>query len=156
MKVREIMKSEPRVCWVESTLAEAGRIMADAGCGFLPVLSQRKVLMGVVTDRDICLAATAIDRKPSEITVQQVISGEAYTCKPDEEVEEALHTMQVFGIRRLPVVDEDDRLEGILSLDDVVLAAKALGNEAFTGPFYSDVARTLKAICSHPMQTVVG
>jgi len=156
MNVREIMKSEARFCTPETNLAQAGRTMAEVGCGFLPILTGDKRVEGVVTDRDICLAVAIRDRKPSEITVREVMSGEVYSCIEDEEIWEALHTMRIFGVRRLVVLDGQGCLRGILSMDDVILQAKALGDEEFTGPFYSDVAKTLKAICSHPMPAVVG
>lgn len=156
MKVREIMKSEARVCTPETTVAQAGRTMAKVGCGFLPIVTGDNRVEGVVTDRDVCLAVTARDQKPSEIEVREVMSGEVYSCVEEEEIWEALHTMRIFGVRRLVVLDGEGHLRGILSMDDIVLQAKALGDEEFTGPFYSDVAKTLKAICSHPMPAVVG
>lgn len=155
MRVYSVMKREPRTCSTETDLATAGRIMAQVGCGFLPVIDAGRRVVGVVTDRDICLSLTLRDELPSTVGVQDVISGEVYSCTADDEVTEALNTMREFGVRRLPVVDMENRIQGILSLDDVVLEARALGSEQFTGPFYSDIARTLKAICSHPMPTVV-
>lgn len=156
MKVREIMKHEARFCTPETDLARAGRVMAEVGCGFLPIVTADNRVEGVVTDRDICLALTTRDQKPSAIEAREVMSGEVYSCIEEEEVWEALHTMRIFGVRRLVVLDGQGCLQGILSFDDIVLEAKALGNEEFTGPFYSDVAKTLKAICSHPMPAVVS
>lgn len=155
MRVYSVMKREPRTCLPETDLATAGRTMAQVDCGFLPVIDNERRVVGLVTDRDICLGVTLRDELPSKIRVKDVISGEVYSCTADEEVTEALNTMREFGVRRLPVVDMVGRIEGILSLDDVVLEARALGSEQFTGPFYSDIARTLKAICSHPTPAVV-
>ncbi len=155
MRVYSVMKREPRTCAPETDLATAGRIMAQVDCGFLPVIDAERRVVGLITDRDICLAVTLRDELPSSMRVEHAISGEVYSCNADEEVTEALNTMREFGVRRLPVVDLAGRIEGILSLDDVVLEARALGSEQFTGPFYSDIARTLKAICSHPMPAVV-
>jgi CBS domain-containing protein len=155
MRVYSVMKREPRVCLPETDLATAGRIMAQVDCGFLPVIDAEHKVVGLVTDRDICLAVALRDELPSAIRVKDVISGEVYSCTADEEITEALNTMREFGVRRLPVLDMIGRIEGILSLDDIVLEARALGSEQFTGPFYSDIARTLKAICSHPMPAVV-
>jgi CBS domain-containing protein len=155
MRVYSVMKREPRTCSPETDLATAGRTMAQVDCGFLPVIDAERKVVGLITDRDICLAVTLRDELPSTMRVQDAISGEIYSCSADEEVTEALNTMREFGVRRLPVLDLAGRIEGILSLDDVVLEARALGSEQFTGPFYSDIARTLKAICSHPMPAVV-
>jgi CBS domain-containing protein len=151
MKVRDIMRREARVCSLETTLDVAGQVMAEVGCGVLPVLSGAGQVAGVVTDRDICLALTTRDRRPSEIQAREVISRELYTCQADDDIGEALETMRIFGVRRLPVVDQTQSLEGILSLDDIVLEARALGPESYQGPFYSDIARTLKGICSRAM-----
>jgi CBS domain-containing protein len=156
MKVWNIMKSEARVCYPWMDLASAGRIMLEVDCGVLPVLNESEQVVGVITDRDICLAVTGLDEKPSNLPVADVMSGELYTCAADDEIHEALDIMRQFGVRRLPVVDEQNRLQGILSIDDVVLEARALGHEGFTGPFYSDIARTLKGICSHPSLALVS
>jgi len=156
MKVYSAMKREPSTCTLGTDLATAGRMMARVGCGFLPVIDAGRRVVGVITDRDICLFLASRDEKPSSVRVQDVISGEAYSCSAEEELTEALNTMREFGVRRLPVVDLENRIEGILSLDDIVLESRALGSEHFTGPFYSDIARTLKAICSHPMPTLVS
>jgi CBS domain-containing protein len=155
MRVYSVMKREPRTCTPETDLATAGRTMAQVDCGFLPVIDAGRRVVGLITDRDICLGVTLRDELPSAIRVKDVISGEVYSCTADEEITEALNTMREFGVRRLPVVDMAGRIEGILSLDDIVLESRALGSEQFTGPFYSDIARTLKAICSHPTPAVV-
>lgn len=156
MRVQTIMTREPRTCSPETDLATAGRAMAQVGCGVLPVVDAGNRVVGVITDRDICLALANRDEKPSAIRVQDVISGEVYSCTSEDHIVEALDIMRAFGVRRLPVVDMENRIRGILSLDDIVLEARALGAEDFTGPFYSDIARTLKAICSHPMPALVS
>ena len=89
-----------------------------------------------------------LDRKPSDVRVQDVISGELYTCGTDDHIAEALETMRIFGFRRLPVVDDEQTLLGILSLDDLILESRALGPEGFGAPFPSDITRALKGICS--------
>jgi CBS domain-containing protein len=148
MKVRDIMKREVGVCGLDSDLARAGRIMAEIGCGFLPVVAQGRVI-AMITDRDICCAVARADRRPSEVQVEDVISGDLFTCCPDDHIVEALETMRIFGFRRLPVVDDEQRLLGVLSLEDLVLHSRALGAEGFDGPFHSEITRTLKGICSH-------
>ena len=156
MKVRDIMRREARVCSLETTLAEVGRVMAEVGCGVLPVLGGDRKVVGMITDRDVCLALAEMDRKPSEVRVQDIVSGELYTCREDDHIAEAMETMRIFGVRRLPVLDEGQQIEGILSLDDVILQARALGSEGFEGPFYSDIARTLKGICSHAVPALAS
>lgn len=148
MRVRDIMRREVPVCGLDAEAGTAGRRMAETGCGFLPVIAKGKVV-GVITDRDICLAVAKLDRKPSEIRVQEVISGELFTCGTEDHIAEALETMRIFGFRRLPVVDDGERLLGLLSLEDLILESRALGAEGFDGPFHADITRALKGICSH-------
>lgn len=156
MKVLDIMKREVRSCGPGSHLATVGRLMAEVGCGILPVLGEGDRVVGVITDRDLCLAVAERDRKPSDIQVRHVMSGEVFICRPHDDVVEALGIMQARRVRRLPVVNEEGHLEGLLSLDDVVLESKAFASETFDGPFYADIARTLRAICQHPTPSVVA
>ncbi len=156
MKVHDIMKREPCITTPGAHLAKVGALMAEAACGFLPVLGDEDKVVGVITDRDLALTVATRDRKPSEIQVRQVMSGEVWSCAPDDDIREALSAMRVRKVRRLVVLDAHDRLEGILSLDDVVLEAQAIETESFKGPFYSDITRTLKAINAHQTPAVVA
>lgn len=158
MKVREIMKREIRVALPGTDLARVGAMMLEAGCGSVPVIDDADEVIGMITDRDICIAVSRWDERPSQITVREAMSADVYTCRPDDDVQDALRVMRNHRVRRLPVVDVRNRLEGILSIDDVVLFARGgqtLQSEGFRGPFYADVALTLKAICEHPAPTVM-
>ena len=150
MQVRELMRAEPRSCRPGDTLASAGRLMAEVGCGFLPVISEKGDVIGVVTDRDICCGLTTRDVLPSAVHVRDVMSQEVFSSFEEDDLSNALHTMRSGRVRRLPVVDSDWNLRGVLSLDDVVLAARSEEDKAYTGPKYEDVARTLQAINDHP------
>ena len=154
MRVRDIMRREARFCHPWTDLAAAGRTMAEAGCGVLPVVDSGRKVVGMLTDRDICLFLAARDCKPSEATAQDVPHGDVFTCTTEDDISDALAVMSAFQVRRLPVLDEGGHLDGILSLDDVAVASKALGPHDYTGPFYSDVAKTLKAICGHQMPAI--
>jgi len=128
--------------------------MAEVGCGVLPVVDLEQRVIGMVTDRDICLELAVRDRKASETAVREVIHDDVFTCESGDDVTDALAVMAACQVRRLAVLDESGRLEGILSLDDVALVSRALGPHDYTGPFYSDVAKTLKAICSQALPAV--
>ncbi len=156
MKVHDIMKHEPCYTTPGAHLANVGSMMAEAACGFLPVVGDGDRVVGVLTDRDLALAVAREDRKPSEIQVRQVMTGEVWSCAPNDDIRDALAVMRTRKVRRLPVLGFRGRLEGILSLDDVVLEAQALETESFKGPFYSDIARTLKAINIHETPAVVA
>lgn len=147
MKVREVMNHDVMVCSMDMDLSKAGEIMAAAGCGILPVVDGDRKVIGVVTDRDICLALATANRKASEMTVREVSDHKVFSCHQGNDIRDALRMMADYRVRRLPVVDDEGRLEGILCLDDIALRAQAFESEGFTGPFFSDVATTLRAVC---------
>lgn len=146
MHVWNVMHADVRWCTPGSTLAEAGRMMAEADCGLLPVVDDGRVV-AVITDRDVCLALARRDRAPSSIAVREVMSREVHSCGVAEDLRAALARMRDKSVRRLPVLDDRRRLIGILTLDDVALAARAFDSGGFGGPLYPDVAQTLQAIC---------
>ncbi len=150
MKVREVMRSEPRVSFKVETLAAAGRTMVEVGCGVLPVVDEERRVVGVITDRDICCHLTSQDLRPSKVTVGKAMSEMVFSCSDEDEISTALTIMRGYKVRRLPVVDGNSKLLGMLSLDDVALKARAFDAEGSTAPYYGEVARTLKAIAEHP------
>jgi len=134
-------------CRPETNLAEAAMQMWRGDFGFLPVVGDGQKVVGVITDRDICMAAATKHRDPANIRVKEVISGNLYGCSPDTDIREALKIMQQKQVRRLPIVSaEDGRLCSVLSLNDIALKAQdAKGAELSA----QDVQNTLKAICAH-------
>lgn len=146
MRVRDIMKRHPRVARLQESLATVGKAMAEVDCGVLPVLDEQEVVVGVVTDRDICLALATRDSKPSDLTVEAVMSRPVYTSGPDATVAAALATMRERQVRRLPVVTETGEIEGLLCLDDVAREAVELVGDEPGRPAYTDIAETLAAI----------
>jgi len=150
MKVREIMRHEVRSVGPLTDLATVGRVMADVGCGFLPVVDNHNSVVGVLTDRDLALAVSKFDRKPSQIQVLEAMTRDVHGCEPNHNVRAALEWMGACKVRRLVVVGENRELVGILSLDDIVLQARALASGEFDGPLYADIAHALHAICEHP------
>lgn len=120
MRVDDIMRRDVRVCSPGSSLATAGRILADAHCGLLPVLDSDDRVASVITDRDICVALAQRDRKASQVRVSEVASRDVRTCRAEQELHEALAAMREHRVRRLPVIDEAGVLQGILCLSDVI------------------------------------
>jgi CBS domain-containing protein len=120
--------------------------MAEAGVGVLPVIDADHRVTAVVTDRDVCCALARSDRRASELRVGDIASAPPYTCLASDDVSAALATMRAFALRRLPVVDARGRLDGLLSFDEVVLAAHEISGGRLDGPVYSEVVETLKAI----------
>jgi CBS domain-containing protein len=154
MKVKEIMSTNAKVCPLTDNLSAAARLMWENDCGVLPVVAEGGKVVGLITDRDICMAASLKNRNLSNIAVEDVISGKVFACKPEDDVRSALKTMRENKVRRLPVIAADRKLEGILSMNDVVLTAEEPKEKKAPELSYGDVVNTYKAICQHrlPMQ----
>jgi CBS-domain-containing membrane protein len=120
MKVRDMMTKEVYGCWPDSSLAAAAQIMWAKDCGALPVLEDDDSVVGMITDRDISIAIAMTPRRPSEITVGEVMSKPVCACGPEDHVKEALNWMANAQVRRLPVIDQHGGLQGILSISDVM------------------------------------
>lgn len=121
MKVKDVMMRTPASCEATTNLGAAVEILWNRNCGILPILNSQGKVLGVVTDRDLCIAMGTRNQLPGDVTVGQVVSGKVFTCKPDDDIRDALNTMAREKVRRLPVVNDAGQLEGILSMDDVVL-----------------------------------
>ena len=149
MKVQDIFTRDAKSCRPETNLSAAASIMWDNDCGIVPVTDAGGKVIGVLTDRDICMAAATQNRRASEIRVSEIMSGRLSTCGPDDDVRSALKTLRTAQVRRLPVVDAEGRLQGLLSLNDVVLAVRDGKGTRPGEPTSEDVTLTLKAICAH-------
>ena len=147
MKVKEIMTPNAKAIWLTESLADAAQLMWENDCGVLPIIKDGRKVVGMITDRDICMAAAMSDKNPSGISVEEVMTGLVYSLNPEDEIDDALKVMQEHKIRRLPVVNAQGELEGILSMNDVVLNAKATGDDIA----YGDVVQTYQAICERPL-----
>ncbi|HEX3280118.1 MAG TPA: CBS domain-containing protein [Pyrinomonadaceae bacterium] len=149
MKVKEVMNPDPKTIWITESLADAARSMWQNDCGILPIIKDGRKVVGMITDRDICMGTAMMDTNPSSISVEQVMSGKVFTAEPDQDVEEALEMMKAHKVRRLPVVTAEGELAGILSMNDIVLKAKGSNGKAQIK--YADVVETYQAICQHPL-----
>lgn len=124
MKVQDVMTSPAYSCSPDASLASAARTMCDYGCGALPVLDNGGRPTGILTDRDICRSVALANRFTAAIRVREVMTPTPATCTPGLDVADALELMAIRRIRRLPVVDTQGRLIGIVSLSDIVAAIK--------------------------------
>ena len=143
MKVKDIMTTDVRTCTPDITLAAAANLMWEGDCGILPVVDEGE-LMGVVTDRDMYIALATRNARAAQLKVGAVASSPVATCAPEDDVHAALAVMKQARVRRLPVVGFGNTVLGLLSLNDIVLAAGA--NSQIRD---QDVVDTLKAICGH-------
>ncbi|MEW6731800.1 MAG: CBS domain-containing protein [Acidobacteriota bacterium] len=153
-KVEDIMTRDVKSCALNGNLAEAVALMWENDCGVLPVLDNDGKVTGIITDRDISVAVGTRGKLASEISVGEVVSGEVFTCLPDDDVKEAIEIMRSAKIRRLPVVNNEKMLQGILSLNDIVLRAEEVKGKEVPDLSYKDVAITLKVVCEHRVPKV--
>jgi len=150
MQVKEVMTPDAKAIWITESLADAAKEMWENDCGILPIIKDGRKVVGMISDRDICMATAMKDRNPSSISVEDVMSRTVYSAKPEEDVEHALTTMREHKIRRLPVLNVQGELEGILSMNDIVLHAKTRNGKKPPIDFV-EVVKTYQAICAHPV-----
>jgi CBS domain-containing protein len=151
MKVKELMTREAKTIWLTGSLADAARLMWENDCGILPIIKDGKKVVGLITDRDICMATAMKQRNPAGISVEEVMTGTIYGATPDEDIGEALKSMREHKVRRLPVLNLEGELEGILSMNDIVLKASESNGKKKPQVAYADVVKTYQAICEHPL-----
>jgi len=132
MNVREVMTPDVVIASPDDTLQRAAEMMIDIDAGVLPV-GENDRLVGILTDRDITVRAVALDKVPSECKVRDVMSHEVKYIYDDESTEDAAKNMAELQMRRLPVLNREKRLVGILSLGDLALKKKSSAADALKG-----------------------
>lgn len=129
MRVKEIMSAKAETIDPEASLMDAAKAMRDRDVGSLPVIEAGR-LIGMVTDRDIACRGVAEDLDPANTPVRGVMTSEVVWCSEDQDVADAAHVMEDHQVHRLPVVDSDRKLVGVISVDDLAQrAAHALSGE---------------------------
>jgi len=114
------MRRDVQTCLPETDLSTVAMQMRQSDCGVLPVVASSGEVLGMITDRDICMAAAIKHCDVASIRVSEVISGNVYACSPDAEIHTAFSVMRQKHVRRLPVVTaEEGKLVGILSINDL-------------------------------------
>lgn len=152
MTARELMSTPPQTCRPSTDLAAVTQLMWNHDCGFVPVVDAGGHVAGVITDRDICIAAATRRLLPERISADQAMSTSVHACMPDDDVEAVLAAMKAHQVRRVPVVDGNGHLQGVVSLNDVV---RAVGKKG--APTAAAVVATLAGICApHAMETAVA
>ena len=137
MQVRDIMTRDVRGIHVDAYLEAAGAMMALLDVGPLPVHDGEK-LVGVLTDRDIVVRAVATGLDPIQTRVREVMTTEVVYCFEDQDVQEAAQRMEEHQVRRLLVVDRNERLVGIVSLGDLAVST---GDEKLAGEVLEVVSK---------------
>jgi len=140
MRVREIMTKNPVCCWPSSSTLSAALLMQETDTGIVPVIQDPFTprLVGVVTDRDLCLHVVAAGRDPASTWISGCMTEDPICCTEQDDIPHALELMKTHHVRHLPVVNEKHEIVGLLSLSDLLRKA---GIEAST------IAATLRSMC---------
>ena len=129
MKISDVMTPDVELVNADDTLRTAAELMADIDSSALPV-GENNLLIGAITDHDITIRAVAEGRDPEKTTVREAMSPDVFYCFEDEDVAEVSQKMGGWWVRRLPVVNQDKRLVGIVSIGDLVVAAESEEKES--------------------------
>lgn len=123
MKVREVMSKDPACCVPTDSAQTVARIMRDRNVGAVPVIAdqQSHQLIGMITDRDFCCSIVADGLDPKTATIEKFISMSPISCRDGENIEKCERLMQDHQVRRIPVVDGDGSVIGIVSQADLAL-----------------------------------
>ncbi len=150
MKVTQLMNENVKACCLRDSLNAAAQIMWDNDCGCVPVIKESSEVVGVLTDRDICMAAYTKGLLLRDITVESAMASKVISCRPEDSVATAETLMRDNQIRRLPVINSLGKLVGIVSLNDIALEAereRAGGKKAEVS--CDEIGQTLGAVCRH-------
>ena len=121
MHVNEVMHTPAECCTPETDLEAVARLMWDHNCGAIPVVDDSNKPIGMLTDRDIVMGSFLNHKPLWEISSKDVTNKRPlFTCNSDDDIRNAMITMEREKVRRLPVVDDKGELQGILSMDDIV------------------------------------
>jgi CBS domain-containing protein len=123
MKVYEVMTIEVGFCLLEDNLTKAAEIMWQKDCGLVPVVDAEKHVVGVITDRDICIAAATRSQKTSQIKASEMNFRPVIVCAMEDDVKDVLRRMRKYKVKRLCVTNDNKELLGIISLTDILLKA---------------------------------
>jgi CBS domain-containing protein len=143
MNIKEVMSHPVVTCSSASTLDHAARLMWEFDCGIVPVIDDAGKLAGVVTDRDVCMAAYTQGKALSAIPVSTAMATQVVSIHANDLVEQAEQIMRTSQIRRLPVLDDDRRPIGLVSMNDLArLAARARKSAVDR-----ELVQTMAAVC---------
>jgi CBS domain-containing protein len=148
MKVEQLMTKQVATCAPDDTLNEAARIMWEHDCGIVPIVEGGETprVIGVVTDRDLCMAAYTRGQPLWQICARDVMSTDVVSCRTGEDIHSAEKTMQRAQVHRLPVVNDADQILGVISLTDIVCAAASEAGSRHPEVTAREIGETLAAI----------
>jgi CBS domain-containing protein len=151
MTVKDLQTSDVKACSADTDLATVAQIMWDNDCGVVPVVNDDRKVVGMITDRDICIAAATRSSIPADLRAGDVMSHALHACRLEDDFRVALRTMKQERVRRLPVVDRQGRLAGIISMNDLVRQAEFRPGARVSG---EELLDTLRAIGTHTKEAI--
>jgi CBS domain-containing protein len=134
--IRDVMTSNPCTIDAEKSVAYAAKMMREEDVGLAPIVEGEK-LIGMLTDRDIAIRVVAEGRNPDQVKVRDVASTRLVTVDPRQDLDEALRKMAKHQVRRLPVVEEDGRLVGVVAQADIARE----GDDSRTGQLVEEISK---------------
>ena len=147
MRVEEVMTCKVFVCGPETDMQQAARLMWENDCGVLPVVNTRDEVVGLITDRDLCMAAYTRGQSLREMPVRESMSKEVFSCSPSDSLEQAIRVMGDHQVRRLPVVGERGQLLGLLSQNDLLRRIVSLADVRTQANLSRRLLEALASIC---------
>lgn len=150
MRIEQLMTKSPKTCRPDSSLSQAAQLMWENDLGCLPVTESdgSDRLAGMITDRDICMVAQSAGRVLNEIRVADAMTRTVWACNPGDDLSEARAIMQEAAVRRLPVIDESERVVGLLSLADLAREAVRQRGAMNRHITVAEVGLALATICA--------
>jgi CBS domain-containing protein len=155
MKIKDVMTRDVATCRPEDSTSQAARLMWEHDCGVVPVVDAQQRPVGMITDRDVCMAGYTTGRSLWDIKVGDVMSRSIQSCSLEDSVRAAELAMQRRHVRRLPVVDSAGKLVGLLSLSDIARRASKSNTRPDEGLELEKVGETLASVCQ-PWCTILA
>jgi len=143
MNIQDIMSSPALTCGASDSLNDAARVMWEHDCGVVPVVNDEGRLVGIITDRDICMAAYTHGGAIGSIPISDAMAKQVYWCHADQSLEAAERLMKDKQIRRIPIVDKEHRPVGMVSLNDIARRAEVQAGDGLS----RELTQTLQGIC---------
>jgi CBS domain-containing protein len=140
MKCSEVMTVNPSCCLTTDTVYQAAQLMKSEDVGPIPIVNDPEIrkLEGIITDRDIVLKVVAEGRDPNTTRVSEIMSKDVFTCRVNDDAHKATHLMEEHQVRRVPIVNENGQLAGIVSQADV---ATRMGEPANTAEVVKEISQ---------------
>jgi len=144
MKCKEIMTKDPVCCLPDDEVQKAAKLMKDEDVGVIPIIEDEdtRTLLGIVTDRDLALRVVAEGRDIASTRIKDVMTTGAVSCRPDDDLQKALDAMEENQVRRIPVVDNNRKIVGIIAQADV---ATRLGEPKRTAAVVEEISKSQAA-----------